>query len=255
VSDVTETREQPKSLRVINTIPDSDDDEDDELPDAPEIQHGDTQIPASNLYHTKDSMLLTATKPTGTEEVSEGQTAFGEVSQPAIRKQEQERKVATSPSNSNSEKGNRTSLETSSSPVKTAMAPPTRKNAGARSTAKRQTPQPAEDITAVEPTSSPPKSQEATKVHVKSLEQSLASTTDESSQASDMLSSPLEPTKGESFKAKRKESPNASFTAPAASQTTDIVMAELKAMKIVSPLSLVKCISDLLGFVSYGLLF
>jgi hypothetical protein len=57
-----------------------------------------------------------------------------------------------------------------------------------------------------------------------------------SSQGTDIPSSPLDPIKGTSFKAKRKESPNASFTAPKASPTKDVVMAELKAMKIVSPL-------------------
>ena len=40
------------------------------------------------------------------------------------------------------------------------------------------------------------------------------------------------------FQAKRKESPSISFTAPEVSQNKDVLMAELKAMKIVSPFQL-----------------
>ena len=252
VSDVTETTEQPKSLKGITAIPDSDDDEDDEPPDVPAMQNGDMQITPSNSYSAKDSMLLAATKPAAMEGVFEGHPTLGEVSKAATLKQRQRREVVTFPQSSshgNSEKGNTTSHEVSSSPTKAAIAPPTKKNSGARSTAKDEF---AEDKVAAEPTSSPPKSQEPTRSNVKILERPVASTKEESSQASDIPSSPLGPIKGGSFKTKRKESPSASFPAPEASQTKDVVMAELKAMKIVSPLSLIIYLLHILDYLSYS---
>jgi hypothetical protein len=54
------------------------------------------------------------------------------------------------------------------------------------------------------------------------------------SQAINVPSSSSESAEGASLKMKRKESPSASFTAPEATQSKDILMAELKTMKIVS---------------------
>jgi hypothetical protein len=54
------------------------------------------------------------------------------------------------------------------------------------------------------------------------------------SQAINVPSSSSESVEGASFKAKRKESPSPSFTPREATQSKDILMAELKVMKIVS---------------------
>ncbi|KAE9378775.1 Swi5-domain-containing protein [Stipitochalara longipes BDJ] len=235
ISDVSETTEKPKLLKSIIAIPDSDEDEDNELPDAPGIQQRDFREPASNLSSTEDALLFSTTKPAATKRTSATSAEVQEVAI-AVKGHQKELTASSIPiGDGNPEKDDSSSLEPSSSPVKADMAPPAKKNAGAKhSPAKNQSPQSTKPQLAAELTSSPLESQATDKPHKNSFEQPVASTTEASSQATDIPSSPLRMIKGRSFKNKRKESPTASSTAPEASQPKDLVMAELKAMKIAS---------------------
>ena len=236
-------------MNTIRAIPDSDDDEDGELPDAPSIQEHITRVPASSPSPARETPP-TITKPAVTEEKL---PKAGKTSAPGPKlgtaQQGQEKKVVASASSckeKSPEPDGPSFAETPPSPAKRfnfkapALHRPTpsvdmRSKNVLDDFSTNPFPLGTEDQLSPQPPSSPPAAQLPNEPTVKSSEQAPVSIMEELSQATDIASSPLKPLQGGSIKAKRKESPTGSSTATEAPQSKDVLMAELKAIKIVSP--------------------
>jgi hypothetical protein len=225
ISDINNTRETPKVLKNFTAIPDNDDEEGDE-PDAQVL--GLSQSPALG------AQLPAFPEKTPRDEETPKTSAFHFASKVAIGEQGQRGEgKATTASLAALKGANSLPITIASSNIisslsMAAMEPPSIKHV------------------ATQPISSMEQSIQATEVQqaielVPSLTDTQAravpqttSRTDDSSQATDIPSSPPQPMRRESFAAKKKESPPASFIVPEALQSKDVLMAELKAMKIVS---------------------
>jgi hypothetical protein len=238
-------------LNAIRAIPDSDDGEDDELPDAPSIQEHITRVPASSPSPARETPP-TITKPTVTEEKlpkAVETSAPGPKLGTAQQGQEKEKEVVASASSCKGkslEPEGLSSAETTSSPAKRfnfkapALHRPTPSvNMRSRIVLDDFSTDAfslgTEDQLPPQAPSSPPAAQLPNEPTIKSSEQATAPITEESSQATDIASSPLKPLQGGFVKAKRKGSPTGSSTTPEAPQSKDVLMAELKTIKIVSP--------------------
>jgi hypothetical protein len=236
-------------LNIIRAIPDSDDDDDDELPDAPSVQEHITRVPASSPSPARETPP-TITKPTVTEEKLPKAV---ETSAPRPKlgtaQQGQEKEVVASASSCKGkslEPEGPESAETTSSPAERfnfkapALHRPTPSvNMRSRIVLDDFSTDAfslgTEDQLPPRAPSSPPAAQLPNQPTIKSSEQANAPITEESPQATDIASSPLKPLQGGFVKAKRKGSPTGSSTTPEAPQSKDVLMAELKTIKIVSP--------------------
>jgi hypothetical protein len=236
-------------LNTIRSIPDSDDDEDGELPDTPSIEEHITRVPASSPSPARET-TPTITKPAVTEEKLPKAV---ETSAPGPKlgtaQQGQEKEVVASASSckeKSPEPDGPASAETPPSPAKrfnfkapALYRPASSVNMRSRSVlddfSTNAFPLGTEDQLPPQPPSSPPAAQLPNEPTIKSSEQATVPIMEESSQATDIGSSPLKPLQGGSIKAKRKESPTGSSAANEAPQSKDVLMAELKAIKIVSP--------------------
>jgi hypothetical protein len=235
-------------LNTIRAIPDSDDDEDGELPDAQSIQEHITRVPASTPSPARETPP-TITKPAATEEKLPKAV---ETSAPGPKlgtaQQGQEKEVVASASSckeKSPEPDGSASAETPPSPAKrfNFKTPALHRHTPSVDMRLKNDlddfstnafPLGTEDQLSPQPPSSPPAAQLPNEPAVKSSKQATVSIMEEPSQATDTASSPLKPLQGGSIKAKRKESPTGSSTAPEAPQSQDVLMAELKAIKIVS---------------------
>jgi hypothetical protein len=241
-------------LNTIRAIPDSDDDEDCELPDAPSIQEHITRVPASSPSPARETPP-SITKPAVTEEKlpkAVVTSAPGPKLGTAQQGQEKEKEFVASASpckDKSPEPDGPASVETPPSPAKrfNSKAPTLHRPTPSVDMRSKNVlddfstnafPLGAEDQLSPQPPSSPPAAQVPNEPTVKSSEQATVSIIEEPSQATDIASSPLKPLQGGSIKAKRKESPTGSSTTPEAPQSQDVLMAELKAIKIVSPQAL-----------------
>jgi hypothetical protein len=238
-------------LNTIRAIPDSDDDEDCELPDAPSIQEHITRVPASSPSPARETSPTIIKLAVTEEKLPKAvvPSAPGPILGTAQQGQIEVVASASSCKEKSPEPDGSASAKTPPSPAKRfnfkalALHRPTpsvdmrSKNVLDDFSTNALT-LGAEDQLSPQPQSSPPAAQLPNEPTVKSSEQVPVSIMEESSQATDIASSPLKPLQGGSIKAKRKESPTGSSTAPEAPQSKDVLMAELKAIKIVSPQAL-----------------
>ncbi|PMD24380.1 Swi5-domain-containing protein [Hyaloscypha hepaticicola] len=225
ISDVNDRRETPKILKNFTAIPDSDDEEGDE-PDAQVLGLSqppalDTQLPAfphqafRNEGTPKAATFQSASNVPIEEQGQRGGDTTTTASLAAL-------KGANSPTVTIA------SSDITSSISMAAVEPPSKKHAATQPLASmEQSIQGTEVKQAIELPSS------LTDVQARAMPRTT-SITQESSQATDTPSSPLQLMRRESSAAKKRELPPASFIVPEALQSKDVLMAELKAMKIAS---------------------
>lgn len=243
ISDISNTAGKPVSFKTTtrSAIPDSDDDEDDKIPDAPGL-NGDTQQPASNAASAPEVSLPTEKSPTMVED---GMLKISEIpSSPpklGIRGQGQEKEAETSTTSvkeANHELQAPGCKETTSSLAEVDKGRPLKKKETTLPNA--QTVHSTQGQRATELPSLP--QTEATRDLREGWLQEAAASAHTSEQHkgevtkfTNTLSSPLQSSNyPSSFEVKIQQSPTASFAALEVSQNKDVLMAELKAMKIVS---------------------
>lgn len=225
-------------------IPDSDDDEDGELPDPPGLD-GDVQQLASNAASAPEGSLPTDKLSTivedgiiQTSEIPSSPPKLG------IGGQGQENKAAastTSVKDANHELQAPGCKETTSSPAEVDQAQPLKKETALPSAPLEH---PTEGQRAKELPFSLPQTEATSDVQEGWSQEAAASVhtseqhKKEVTQFTNTLSSPLQASNySSSFEVKIQQSPTASFTAPEVSQNKDVLLAELKAMKIVGQIS------------------
>lgn len=223
ISDINDRRETPKILKNFTAIPDSDDKEDDEP---------DTQVLGSSQSLALDTQppgfLNQALRDEGTPKAA----TFYSASKVAIEEQGQrgeDTTTAASLAALESPPVTIASSDITSSISMATMEPHLKKHVATQPRASmEQSIQGTEVQRATELPSS------LTDVQARAMGRTT-SITEESSQTTDTSSSSPQLTRRESYAAKKRESPPASFVVPDALQSKDVLMAELKAMKIVSP--------------------
>ncbi len=226
ISDISDKRETPEILKNFTTVPDSDDEEGEE-PDAQVLVL--SQSPASDIQ------MPAFPHQTFREEGAPKAATFQSASKVTIEEQGQRGEdTATTASLAALKGANSPTVKIASSDITSsismaAMEPPGKKHAATQPLASmEQSIQGTEVQQATELPSS------LTDVQARAMPRTT-SITERSSQATDIPSSPPQVIRRESYTTKKRESPPASFIVPEALQSKDILMAELKAMKIVSP--------------------
>lgn len=225
ISDINDRRETPKILKNFTAIPDSDDEEDDE-PDAQVL--GLSQSPAI------DTQLPAFPHQTFRDEGTPKAATFQSASNVPIEEQRQRGGDTTTTASLAALRGAESppvtiaSSDITSSISMAAMEPPSKKHVATQPLASME-----QSIHGTEVQQATELPSALTDVQARAMPRTT-SITEESSQATDTPSSPLQLMRRESYAAKKRESRAASFIVPEALQSKDVLMAELKAMKIVS---------------------
>jgi hypothetical protein len=231
ISDVNDPRETPKIVKNFTAVPDSDDEGDDEI---------DPQVLGSSQSPALDTQPMAFPNQTlRVEGTAKAATCYSEskVAIEELRRRVEDKipaaifaalKGADSPS---------VTMASSDITSSISMEPSAKKHRATKPLGSmEQSVQGTEFQQATELPSSP------TDVQARAMLRTSL-TTEESSQATNTPPSPPQLMRRESYAAKKRESPPASFIVPEALQSKDVLMAELKAMKIVSstmlPLSMV----------------
>ncbi len=226
ISDVNNPRETPKIMKNFTAVPDSDDEEDDE-PDAQVL--GSSQPPALDtqpLDFPNQTLGVGGTAKAAT---------FYSASKVAIDELGQRGEDTTTVASLAALKGAESlpvtisSSDSTSSISMAAMEPPSKKHVAPQPHASIE-----QSIQRTEPQEATELAYSPTDVQARAMPRTTL-TTEESSQATDTPSSPPQLMRRESYTAKKRESPPASFIVPEALQSKVVLMAELRAMKIVSP--------------------
>ena len=213
-------------MKNFTAVPDSDDEEDDE-PDAQVL--GSSQPPALDtqpLDFPNQTLGVGGTAKAAT---------FYSASKVAIDELGQRGEDTTTVASLAALKGAESlpvtiaSSDSTSSISMAAMEPPSKKHVAPQPHASIE-----QSIQRTEPQEATELAYSPTDVQARAMPRTTL-TTEESSQATDTPSSPPQLMRRESYAAKKRQSPPASFIVPEALQSKVVLMAELRAMKIVSP--------------------